>query len=259
MKIGGMTRRRFLFSALGCAPLLACADARWLEPEWVKVRHQKSTSGATICRLVHITDIHHKGDTAYLESVVRKINALSPDAVCFTGDIVEQRVYLPEALSILAKIQSPIVGVPGNHDYWSGSDFHEIGHAFYKRGGAWLLNEQFPIAGGKILLTGATCMEGRPKTAPPAAGVNNIMLMHYPIMADRLSPHRYDLLLAGHSHGGQVRIPFYGAIMVPYWVGRYQMGMFQTAAGPLYVNPGLGYLVARVRFCCRPEITVFDI
>ena len=102
-------------------------------------------------------------------------------------------------------------------------------------------------------------MEGRPKIPSPAAGLKNIMLMHYPVMADRLAPHRYDLLLAGHSHGGQVRLPFYGAIMVPYWVGRYQMGMFQTAAGPLYVNPGLGYLVTRIRFCCRPEITVFDI
>jgi predicted MPP superfamily phosphohydrolase len=47
--------------------------------------------------------------------------------------------------------------------------------------------------------------------------------------------------------------------MVPFWVGRYEMGMYQTQAGPLYVNPGIGYLVTRIRFRCRPEITAFDI
>jgi hypothetical protein len=259
MKIGGMTRRRFLLGALACAPLLACADAAWLEPQWVKVRHHKFTSDPGACRLVHITDIHHKGDCAYLESVVRKVNALSPEAVCFTGDIVEEQRFLPEALAILAKIKSPIYGVPGNHDYWSGSDFGVIERAFAQGGGAWLLNTQTAMAGGKICLTGATCLEGRPMAAAPAKGVKNIMLIHYPLMADRMAPHRFDLLLAGHSHGGQVRIPFYGAIVLPYWVGGYEMGLYQTAAGPLYVNPGLGYLVTRVRFCCRPEITVFDI
>jgi predicted MPP superfamily phosphohydrolase len=259
MKIGGMTRRRFLLGALAGAPLAVCADAAWVEPHWVKVRHFDLGKAAPKRRLIHLTDIHHKGDAAYLESVTRQVNALSPDAVCFTGDIVEKREFVSEALSILAKIKSPIYGVPGNHDYWSGSDFQEIGHSFYQGGGAWLLNEQIMIAGGAICLTGATCLEGRPKTPPPRDGVKNIMLMHYPIMADRLGAHRYDLLLAGHSHGGQVRIPFYGAITVPYWVGRYEMGMFQTEAGPLYVNPGLGYLVTHIRFCCRPEITVFDV
>jgi len=100
-----------LFGALACAPLLACADAAWLEPQWVKVRHHKFTSGPAACRLAHITDIHHKGDCAYLESVVRKINALSPEAVCFTGDIVEQKRFLPEALAILDRQKDEISAV----------------------------------------------------------------------------------------------------------------------------------------------------
>jgi hypothetical protein len=82
--------------------------------------------------------------------------------------------------------------------------------------------------------------------------------LHYPLMAERVT-NKFDLMLAGHSHGGQVRIPFFGALMVPYWVGRYEIGMFQLPAGPLYMNPGIGWLSTPIRFNCRPEITVFEI
>jgi len=66
------------------------------------------------------------------------------------------------------------------------------------------------------------------------------------------------LVLAGHSHGGQVRLPFYGPLIVPFGVGRYDLGWFQTAASPLYDNAGIGYFHLNVRFNCRPEITGFD-
>jgi len=69
---------------------------------------------------------------------------------------------------------------------------------------------------------------------------------------------KLDLILAGHSHGGQVRLPFYGPLILPFGVGAYDLGLFQTSAGPLYVNAGIGYFYANVRFNCRPEITVFE-
>ena len=65
--------------------------------------------------------------------------------------------------------------------------------------------------------------------------------------------------LAGHSHGGQVRIPFYGPLMLPFGLNQYDLGLFQTPSGPLYVNAGIGYFHLNVRFNCRPEITVFEI
>ena len=58
--------------------------------------------------------------------MVRKINALSPEFVCFTGDLIEQTRYLREALETLARIKSPLYGVPGNHDYWSKAPFERI-------------------------------------------------------------------------------------------------------------------------------------
>ena len=74
------------------------------------------------------------------------------------------------------------------------------------------------------------------------------------------SPMQFDLMLAGHSHGGQVRIPFFGPVVVPYAVDEYSLGLYQTSKGPLYVNPGIGYIYTyNFRFNCRPEITVIEI
>jgi hypothetical protein len=253
-----MNRRHFLALAALASPALVCADATWVEPEWVKTRRIRLCDGAPAHRFVQITDIHHKGGRAYLESVVAKINALSPEFVCFTGDLIEQKRFIPEALEILQKIKSPLYGVPGNHDYWSGASFVDIARAFAATGGAWLMDAQRMTADGKIQITGVTCLRGKPAPLPPKAGVKNILLLHYPLLAERVV-HPFDLLLAGHSHGGQVRIPFYGAILVPYWVGKYQVGMFDLPAGRLYVNPGLGWIGTPVRFNCRPEITVLEL
>jgi hypothetical protein len=68
-----------------------------------------------------------------------------------------------------------------------------------------------------------------------------------------------DLILAGHSHGGQVRLPFIGATLLPFWVDGYVRGWYDTPAGPLYVNVGLGTAALPLRFLCRPEIAVFDV
>ncbi len=253
-----MSRRRFLLLAALAAPALVYADAEWMEPQWVKVRTINLANGKPSHRIVHVTDIHHKGDRAYLERVVRKINALSAEAVCFTGDLIETKPFLSEALQILEGIKAPLYGVPGNHDYWSRSDFQAFAKSFARTGGAWLMDAQATAAGGGIHITGVTCLGGRPAALKPRAGGKNILLLHYPLLAERVN-HKFDLLLAGHSHGGQVRIPFYGALVVPYWVGKYQVGLFDLPAGPLHVNPGIGWLATPIRFNCRPEITVFEI
>ena len=93
---------------------------------------------------------------------------------------------------------------------------------------------------------------------PLRADAKNILMIHYPAWAKKLNQ-KFDLILASHSHGGQVRIPFMGPIMVPFGVDEYDMGMFKTASGPLYVNPGIGWFPIPIRFNCRPEITVFEV
>ena len=258
MKAGKFSRRRFIVAALLCAPCLVAADARWLEPNWIKTRRFRLASGKPTHRVVHFTDVHHRGDRAHLEAVVKKINALSPDFVCFTGDLIEETKHLPEALEVFAGIKSPVYGVPGNHDYWSKAPWAGIAQCLAGTGGAWLLDEQRVTSDGKFSILGATCRSSKQPPLRANPSTRNIFLMHYPAWVKRLSGQRFDLLLAGHSHGGQVWIPFYGPIYVPFGVDEYVRGLFQTAAGPLYVNPGIGWFPVPIRFNCRPELTVFE-
>jgi len=259
MKFNNISRRRFVLAALLLAPWAVVGDAGWIEPQWIKIRRLRLTAGEPAHRFVHFSDLHHKGDRAHSQSVVAMINSLSPDFVCFTGDIMEEGKFLPEALEILSGIQSPLYGVPGNHDYWSRVPFTDIIQCFAGTGGAWLVDEQRVIAGGKINLSGMARFGPRHPLPSVQPGVKNILLVHYPAWVKRLGGQKFDLMLAGHSHGGQVRIPFYGPVIVPFAVDEYDLGLFQTPAGPLYVNPGIGWFPVPIRFNCRPEITVVEI
>ena len=240
-------------------PALTVADGKLVEPTWLTTRHLRIGEGKPSCRFVHFTDVHHKGDRKYLEIVIKQINALSPDFVCFTGDIMEDIRYLDEALEFFDDIKSPLFGVPCNHDYWAFASFGKIQQYFAATGGGWLLDQHQEI-GNDINLIGLTCNRASQVKLPLNPGRKNIVLMHYPAWVNVLAGQKCDLLLAGHSHGGQVRIPFYGSLMVPFLVEKYDMGLFQTAAGPLYVNPGIGYIGNfNFRFNCRPEITVIEV
>jgi len=259
VRLPGFSRRRFLFGALLAAPFLAAADAKWLEPTWVKVRRIRLGPDKPRHRFVHFTDVHHKGDRDYLLSVVRQINGVSPEFVCFTGDLIEEGRFLPEALEILGQIKAPLYGVPGNHDFWSKVPFDGIKKCFAASGGGWLLDQETVTADAKFSILGAAWLNPKHGPLKGHPATKNIFLMHYPAWVEQFREPRFDLLLAGHSHGGQVRIPFYGPIIVPFGVGRYDLGLFHTPAGPLYVNPGLGWYPVPIRFNCRPEITVFEV
>jgi hypothetical protein len=258
MKFKKISRRRFILAALLTAPVAVVGDARCIEPQWVKTRRLRLADKPTH-RFVQFSDLHHKGDRAHTQSVVDTINSLSPEFVCFTGDLIEEGRFLPESLEVLSGIKSPMFGVPGNHDYWSKVPFEGISKCFAATGGAWLVNEQRTIADGKINLMGIARIGPKHPLPTPQPGVKNIVLMHYPAWVKQFDSQKFDLLLAGHSHGGQVRIPFYGPIMVPFGVEEYDLGLFQTKAGPLYVNAGIGWFPWPIRFNCRPEITVIEI
>lgn len=252
-----ISRRKFLAIAFASLPVFTAADGFLLEPKWLAVRRIDVNDRAASRRLVHFSDLHYKGDRAYLTETVRKINKLSPQFACFTGDIVEKAVYLPEALELLGGIDCPLFGVPGNHDYWSGASFPEIAACFENSGGAWLVDQEAVTPDGEILIIGSTGSDAGLLDA--SNGRKRILLTHFPAFVDELAGTAFDLILAGHSHGGQVRIPFLGAPILPYRVGRYDRGLFQTPAGPLYVNPGIGTFHIPVRFLCRPEITLIKL
>lgn len=260
MKSPRISRRKFLGTALLAAGGVAGAEAVCLEPTWLEVRRVRVGDSPAPHRLVHFSDVHHKGNRGHLQNVVRTINSLAPDFACFTGDIVEQRQHLPAALEILAGIRCPLFGVPGNHDFLSRISFEPVRRCFAATGGAWLLNAAHEIPGRNVNLIGSICFYPQLPPPPSKPHCKNIYLTHYPAVVKQLGDRKFDLLLAGHSHGGQVRLPLVGPLIVPANVGEYDLGLYQTAAGPLYVNPGIGYIGHYgIRWNCRPEITVIEV
>jgi uncharacterized protein len=250
-------QRRSFFGALITTPLTLVADAVAWEPGWINLRRIKLNTATPGERWAHVTDLHHKGDCELLQKAIALVNAEKPDFVCFTGDLVEDKRYVSEALEQLQQIKAPLFGIPGNHDYWAKADFKQIAAGFARQGGRWLIDEAVDVDRGSVRLWGVT--GGRRPEFSPRAGQLNLLMSHYPVWVERLLPHdRFDLIMSGHSHGGQVRLPFYGALIVPFDVNEYELGMYQTPSGPMYVNPGLGYFYLNVRFCCRPEVTIFE-
>jgi hypothetical protein len=257
MKSGRMIHKKSLFLDLITAgPTAFCRDGEARHAEKIEIKHFKLATGTPTLRVAQMSDIHFRGTGNYLEAAVNKVNALSPDIVCFTGDLIERSRLLTKALAVLEKIKSPIYGIPGNHDYSCGADFNEIEKAFAKTGGALLLDRQVTVGNGKFHLTGVTGQTGFVGDISPMPAGKNILLIHYPVLADQLPPRKYDLILAGHSHGGQVRLPFLGAILLPYGSRPYDWGMYETESGPMYVTSGL---VRSIRLNCPPEIAVFEI
>ena len=248
-----LTRRQFLGLGLCALPAAAGLDGRFVEPSWLRVTqfdlHPKPT-----CRFVQFSDLHYKGDAEYVASVVRKINALEPEFVCFTGDLVEEKRFAPAALDFIRQIERPVYGCPGNWDYGSGADFREYEKAFQRLAApGW--KTATSCSPSKISSSSEWDCAGCTGSGKPKAP-RRVLLIHYPIQADRLDGRHYDLILAGHSHGGQVRLPFYGAPVLPFGVGRYQRGRYDSLGGPLYVNVGIGTYMFPIRFNCRPELTV---
>ena len=251
-----MTRRKFLALGALALPAAVGVHARCIEPTALRVTNLTLTPGGKL-RFVQFTDWHFKGDAGYAADVVRTINELTPEFVCFTGDLVEDKRFAAEALKFVQEIRAPVYGSPGNHDYSSGASFAEYEKAFAATGGAWLVDRSMVLAPYELEIVGMALI-GIHALRPPRA-TRRVLLLHYPEMADRLQGPVFDLILAGHSHGGQVRLPFFGAPFLPWGVGPYDLGYFVSAGGPLYVNAGIGTYRFPVRFNCRPEITVITI
>jgi hypothetical protein len=252
--MSNLTRRKFL--GLGALALPAVLGADSAAFETTALRVTKLRHGPGNCRFVHFSDFHYKGDADYAAEVVRGINDLAPDFVCFTGDLVEEARFAPDAFSFIRQIAAPVYGTPGNHDYQSGVPRSDFAKAFAATGGAWLVDEPLLLAQHDLELVGFGRRGVRALKEPRAA--RQILLLHYPQVANGLG-RRFDLILAGHSHGGQVRLPILGALVLPKGVGNYEYGFYETPCGPLYVNAGIGTYRIPFRWNCPPELTLITI
>jgi predicted MPP superfamily phosphohydrolase len=248
-----ITRRKFLGLTALALPAALGVESSALETTTLRVTEVQHGRGP--CRLVHFSDFHYRGDADYAAEVVRTINELAPNFVCFTGDLVEQARFAPAAFEFIRQIKAPVYGNPGNHDFQSGVAFADFDKAFAATGGGWLPGRTAILPEYDLELVGVG--RGVQVFDEPRAA-RQILLLHFPQMANILQ-RRFDLILAGHSHGGQIRLPLLGAIVLPKGVRPYEHGSYETPGGPLYVNAGIGTYRIPFRWNCRPELTLITI
>ncbi|MDD3927303.1 MAG: metallophosphoesterase [bacterium] len=211
-------------------------------------------------RIVHISDLHYRGDDAYMQRVIDIINGLSPDAICLTGDFIDQSRYMLQASKMLERIDVPVYGVPGNHEYWSGSDLGILQGSLRRTGGDLLINRAVTTKSGLSILGLDDMLAGHPQLPhmEQATRSATVTMVHCPGYVDALPVKtRFGLILSGHTHGW-VKLPK-GMPGPPKGSGSYLKGLYHTSHGPLYVNSGLGQWLLPVRPLFKPEITLITL
>lgn len=249
---------------------LACiAYGRFIEPTRIEVRTMTvptSKLTATSFRLVQISDLHCDRERRNEDAMVRIINSLQPDVVVATGDYLNDATALPRLKVTLSQIKAPLgaFAVTGNFEVNSWSDldlFSETGFRLLARETVSVTkgSESINISGLGFERVGAwqELLTDLPDDR------FNVFLYHMPDLIEDVAGSGVDLYLCGHTHGGQVALPFYGALITFSRFGKkYESGRYQVGETMLYVNRGLGLEprpAPQVRFCARPEIAVFNI
>jgi uncharacterized protein len=244
-------------------------EPNWLEVTQVEINLPKLDRAFDGYRIVQISDLHagDQIDRAQLEKVVEIVNAQNPDLVVITGDHVSRlpRQHV-ELLDTLAKLHpgDRTLSVLGNHDVYN--DPTPIRAAIQQAGITLLENAIYTLKRGEATLHIAGVGDVFAKQDKldlvlaqlPTTGAA-IMLAHEPDFADETAATgRFGLQLSGHSHGGQIRIPFYGGYL-PEYARKYPIGRYQVGSMTQYTNRGIGTIKIYARFNCRPEISVFNL
>ena len=256
---------------VGAAGLLGYRYAFHVEPEWLSIERidvpiAGLPSNFNRFRIVCLSDFHYEPFTqlGYIQRVVRRVNDLKPDLVCLLGDFVFSRAESIRALApVLAEITAKygVFAILGNHDLWTNAQL--VRSELEAQGIPVLNNQNILLKSGKetIVLAGLDDgWSGRPNLpqslegVPPGAPV--ILMLHEPDFAEDMAiGGRVQLQFSGHSHGGQVRLPFVGAPFLPNYARKYDQGLYQVDGMWLYVTRGIGVISPPGRFNCRPEIT----
>ncbi len=218
-------------------------------------------------KIVQLSDIHY-GSTTYikeLQAIVKATNDLKPTIVVFTGDLVEEGVILKDSeidqiTKVLKKITAPFkYAVSGNHDT-KASHSQQI----LKDSSFTILNSEMALV--YYLDNQPLAIYGFPSAIKNKVKYDilkeknpyyKIVLMHEPDPIDKLANYNVDLVLAGHSHNGQVRLPFIGATYTPPLARNYYKEHYVVNGTQLYISSGLGTSLAKLRFLNKPSFNLY--
>lgn len=280
-----MDRRTFLKRGMGSLITLFGLSgggyfyAKELEPRMIKFQHEliqskKIPPSFDNFKIAQFSDTHigFHYTVDQLSELIEKINANHPDVIVFTGDLVDNPNKFDAYTSIqekLKRLDAPYgkFWIYGNHDH--GGYGTEIIKKVMKESDFHLLQNSHTVIekeADRFILAGIDdVMLGKPDLTVALNQVNHelftILLAHEPDYADIASKYPIDVQLSGHSHGGQVRLPWIGDLYTPDYAEKYVKGkyMLNKDTFTLYVNSGIGTTRLPYRFLCKPEIHIFTL
>jgi hypothetical protein len=274
-----LTRRKFFGRLLiGAVATAGGVDSLFVEPrnlvaERVNVQLKRLPVEFEGFRIAQISDLHfgpYMGRRG-VERAVRLAMSFQPDLVVLTGDFVSHPFgqrngpagarHAEPCADVLATMRGvQLLAILGNHDHWNSAQIVE--GALNDRGIAVLRNEAFPLERGQSRIWVAGIDDALVGAADLSLALSNVpaseatvLLGHEPDFADHAARFPVDLQLSGHSHGGQVRVPGVGAVILPAMAQKYPEGLNRVGALQVYTNRGVGVISPPVRFNCPPEVT----
>ncbi|MGC4115749.1 MAG: metallophosphoesterase [Myxococcales bacterium] len=247
---------------LGCFAWAVFVEPGWLEVTHLEVKTPLLAAGKRL-RIVHFSDTHIDGPSAVIDSLPERVAKLKPDLIVFTGDAATEDEDLEKFRAILRQMPAPLGRylVRGNHETWRHNKGGVFGDA-----GIELVGRAVTTPGGELTLCGAVfgfgerlddCLRAAPEDRP------TLVAYHSPDLVEDLAPFKPTLYLAGHTHGGQIRMPFFGALVtLSKFDKKYEMGEYRVGETTLYVNRGVGFEprpAPAIRFLCRPELALIEL
>jgi len=271
-----LTRRRFLGAAAGALAAAALGDGFVREPAAIELtRHDLAIPGLDPrlagLRLACVTDVHlHRAFSRAARATLALLEREHPDVVLLIGDICNRRSDLPVLgdWARAARGTQATFATLGNWEHDGGID-RGRGERTYGQAGVELLynsSARVTIHGAELTLVGIDDpVAGEPDLAAAVRGLDAadpaIWIVHAPGFVDGVPRDRFPApaaILAGHTHGGQIRLPFY-APYTPAGSGRFVAGWYRDTLAPLYVSRGVGTVLIPARLFCPPEVAVFTL
>lgn len=272
-----MSRARYRYLLAFATVALLAAWSVLVEPRWVARRDIAHAvpgwQGPPGLKVAVAADWHMTRHWLRVMTVERarelvdRINAAQPDVILLPGDFISDRDW-PRAEEEIAavlgglKARLGVYAVLGNHDWWH--DGAAFAAALRKQGITVLENDAMPLPGTPVWVVGIDddfTGHSRPRQAMAKlpAGAQALVLMHDPASLMAMPPVQ-GLVVAGHTHGGQVALPFFGALVVPGAAPRqWAHGWVEHGGNRMYVTSGLGVSILPLRFNARPEWVVFTL